>query len=114
MNVLQNENQFVQVMARIVRAITDETDGKISALQAQIKRLEAAAGELKYCGAWVEGQEYRRGNFATLGGIWHANKDTTARPGTNNDWALAMARPRDGRDAPLPEPPRVARTVRTR
>lgn len=67
---------------------------------------ETVAAELKnwpkpeYKGVWAEGGEYLRGNFATWGGsMWHANVDTTDRPGESDAWTLAVKHGRDGRNA---------------
>ena len=38
-----------------------------------------------------------------------AAENTDTKPGTSGDWVLVVPKPRDGRDATLPEP----RTVRT-
>src|SRR5262245_56703675 len=66
---------------------------------------KAVATELTFKGHWHEGTQYERGNFCSLGGIWHANKATTSRPGTDDTWTLAIARGRDGKDAAPPEAP---------
>ena len=112
MTVFRNENQFVEVMGLVVAAIQQEFDAKLA-------RLESAMQEFRYCGTWIDGRVYKRGNFVTLGAVWHCNDTTLSRPGTNNDWALAVPKPRDGRDgkdataeAPAETPER--RTVRSR
>lgn len=54
-----------------------------------------------YRGVWKEGEEYTLGDFVTLSGsLWHCNVDagTKAKPGTGEDWTLAVKRGRDGRD----------------
>ena len=111
-----DEERFVQTMAIIVRAITEETDGKLNKLEVQLSWLENAMQQFKHCGTWTEGT-YRRGNVVTLGAVWFCNADTTAKPGADNgDWSMMLAKPRDGkdgRDAPQPEAPGGPRTVRT-
>jgi hypothetical protein len=65
-------------------------DARCAPLEARIKELEAR-GELKYCGVWREGDEYARGNFVTTSGsLWHAEANTTSRPGTDSTWRLAV------------------------
>lgn len=53
-----------------------------------------------YRGVWVEGR-YSKGDLVTWGGsMWHAEKDTEAKPdGGEGDWKLAVKRGRDGKDA---------------
>jgi len=52
-----------------------------------------------YRGVFVPGHLYERGDLVTVdGSMWHANSDTTARPGeaaTAADWTLAVKRGRD-------------------
>jgi hypothetical protein len=64
----------------------------------KINELEAAMSEFSYKGALIEGRTYAKGNFVTSGSVWHAVRDTTAKPGVNDDWLMVLARPRDGRD----------------
>lgn len=51
-----------------------------------------------YRGVYVPGKLYERGDVVTLGGsLWHANADTTTRPGDGAPaWTLAVKRGRDG------------------
>jgi hypothetical protein len=56
-----------------------------------------------YRGVWQEADAYTMGDFVTLGGsLWHCNvaedKLTKAKPGTGEDWTLAVKRGRDGKD----------------
>lgn len=49
-------------------------------------------------GVWRDGS-YRKGDGVTWGGSFFiAQKDTTAKPETNQDWRLAIKRGRDGKD----------------
>lgn len=42
---------------------------------------------------------YERGDGVTFGGsFWIAQKDTTEKPGTGDDWRLAVKKGRDGKD----------------
>lgn len=51
-----------------------------------------------YRGVWRE-QAYVKGDMVTWGGsLFHCDKDTTAKPGTD-DWTLAAKKGRDGKDA---------------
>jgi hypothetical protein len=61
----------------------------------RIEKLESRVAELEkqktaaYRGVWNEGTEYRCGELVThAGGLWHAWRSTTARPGTSDDWQL--------------------------
>ena len=69
---------------------------------------EAEARFLKqfsYKGVWQESMRYERGNFCSMGGVWHCNRTTTARPGTDDSWTLAVKSGRDGRDGKNAAPP---------
>lgn len=45
------------------------------------------------------GQGYSRGDMVTRGGsVWYANRATTAAPGVDGDWTLAVKAGRDGRE----------------
>jgi hypothetical protein len=108
--IIRDDESFAQVMALVVRAIADETDAKLAGLESKLERFEAELAEFCYKGQWVEGTQYRRGNFVSLGAIWHANYDTQSRPGADNtDWTLAVPKGRDGKDGAPPE----QRAVRT-
>lgn len=51
-----------------------------------------------YRGIFKEGTAYERGDMVTwAGSLWHCDKDTGAKPGTE-DWALAAKKGRDGKD----------------
>jgi hypothetical protein len=114
------------VVRREIKAYTDEiiapgvgealggTDARIVALEARLNRIEAAMREFKYCGAWEQERKYAAGNFVTLGAVWHANADTTSRPGTDSTWTMAVPKGRDGKDyVPPPPSPGGPRTVRS-
>jgi hypothetical protein len=116
---LRDETAFVEMMGRVVAAIHQQTDQKIAALEIKISRLESAMSEFKFVGQWQPHKSYRAGNFCSLGGqIFHCDRDTDSRPGTNSDWTLAVKSGRDGRDgkdgaAAAPAEPPEPRTVRT-
>jgi integrin beta 3 len=52
-----------------------------------------------YRGVFVPGRMYDKGDCVTFGGsIWHANAETTTRPGDGSPaWTLAVKRGRDSR-----------------
>lgn len=56
---------------------------------------------LQYCGVYVDGRTYERGDLVTYGGsAWHCNEPTTTRPGDGaKGWTLMVKRGRDGKDA---------------
>lgn len=79
-------------------------------LEQRIIKLEEAMKEFTFKGTWTEGAQYKRGNFVSMGGsIYHCEHDTASRPGSDNNWTIAVKSGRDGRDgrdAPTtPEPP---------
>jgi len=51
-----------------------------------------------YRGVYIQGTMYERGDVVTwAGSLWHANADTTMRPGDGSPaWTLAVKRGRDG------------------
>ena len=52
-----------------------------------------------YREVFKEGTQYERGDMVTwAGSLWHCDKATTAKPGTE-DWTLAAKKGRDGKDA---------------
>jgi hypothetical protein len=55
-------------------------------------------------GVYVDGKIYERGDLVTVNGsMYHANVDTTARPGNGSkDWTLAVKRGKDDRGGPWP------------
>jgi hypothetical protein len=60
---------------------------------------EAAVLQMRefYRGVFQEGDDYPRGCATTWGGsMWFAVRDTSAKPGTDDSWVLAVKRGRDG------------------
>ena len=111
------DEAFAELMGRVVAAIYQETDTKITALEAKIARLEAAMQEFKFVGQWQDFKTYKAGNFVSMGGqIYYANSDTKLRPGTDATWTLACKSGRDGRDGKdfVPQEQPEQRTVKTR
>jgi hypothetical protein len=55
---------------------------------------------LEFCGVFLEGQTYDRGQLVTCAGSsWHCNEPTTTRPGDGaKAWTLMVKRGRDGKD----------------
>jgi hypothetical protein len=55
---------------------------------------------LTYCGVYVEGKQYERGDLATwAGATWHCNEPTETKPGDGSKaWTLMVKRGRDGKD----------------
>ena len=67
------------------------------------KAVADAVAELpkyEYRSVWKAGEAYERGNWTTYGGsLWHCNKSGTGeKPGSGEDWTLAVKRGRDGRE----------------
>lgn len=58
-----------------------------------------------YRGVWREGA-FKAGDACTWGGsLWIAQRDTEAKPESDDAWRLAVKRGRDGKDAEQPKPP---------
>jgi hypothetical protein len=52
-----------------------------------------------YRNVFKEGEQYDQGDMVTwAGSLWHCDKATTSKPGTD-DWTLAAKKGRDGKDA---------------
>lgn len=72
-------------------ADTAATTIGLAALFDRINAVEDKVKEFKYCGVWQRAAEYKHGNFVTFeGAVWHCNKATTTKPGTSEDWTLAV------------------------
>jgi hypothetical protein len=76
-----------------------ENEQRGAALESQIAGLRSAMQEFRFVGQWMEHKSYRTGNFVSMGGqLYHANADTSSRPGSDATWTLAAKSGRDGRD----------------
>lgn len=65
-------------------------------------------------GIYKEGTEYVRGDGVTWGGsFWIAQTATKAKPGTTDDWRLAVKKGRDGKDGKVIEPPKPVKLAET-
>jgi hypothetical protein len=55
---------------------------------------------LEWCGVFVDGQTYDRGQLVTwAGAAWHCNESTPTKPGEGSKaWTLMVKRGRDGKD----------------
>src|SRR5436305_15338597 len=99
--LLEVPETFGKEIAEIIdRAI----DNAIAPLIKRINKLEehidrlllipaklAEFGDLQYLGVWEPGQKYERGNFVTLNGaMWHCERPTTSRPGTDSTFKMAV------------------------
>jgi hypothetical protein len=77
--------------ASVIKDYVEQEIAKaIAPLKAQLAELQAAQGEMRYCGVWREGKAYSAGSFATHeGAMWHANRKTAERPdGSHADWTM--------------------------
>jgi hypothetical protein len=66
-------------------------DRSFEQFEQRIAQLEAHTREMRYCGVWREGTEYREGNLCThAGGLWHCERATTSKPGLDSCWRLSV------------------------
>jgi hypothetical protein len=66
-------------------------------------------------GVYVDGKSYERGDTVSwAGSAWIAQVPTAGKPGTGEDWRLAVKRGRDGKDGALPADKPVPAVVRLR
>ena len=102
--IVENNAQGKPLVVGLARAVGFIVGSLASLFDAQERRIEQLEkrlddGPFKYMGPHVDGTDYRKGDFVTLGGsLWHANYPTRARPGEGYDWTLAVKRGKDGRD----------------
>lgn len=63
----------------------------------QVKDFSVKVPMMIYRGIFSESKEYEAGDCVTWGGsVWVAQRKTTAKPETNDDWKLAVKRGKDG------------------
>jgi integrin beta 3 len=86
-----------------IRAEIEKTTAELVpvAVGAQVAEELSKRPEMEYRGVWSNENEYRRGNWVTWGGsLWHCDEGgTVEKPGSSDDWTLAVKKGRDGRDA---------------
>ena len=85
-----------EIRAEIAKAVAEAVPVVV---ERQVSDQFAQRPDLEYRGVWAEGEQYRWGNWVTWGGsLWHCNATGTAdRPGSSEDWTLAVKKGRDGR-----------------
>jgi hypothetical protein len=86
-----------EIRAEIAKAIAEAVPG---AVELQVSTEIAKRPDLRYCGVWKDGGDYRAGNMATYAGsLWHCNQSgTTARPGDGSEeWTLVAKKGRDAK-----------------
>jgi hypothetical protein len=78
----------------------------ISEVFDRVNQLRTAVAALErrksffYRGVWDASEEYAEGDFCTdRGSLWTCLAPTRSRPGSNDDWQLAVKRGRNGKDA---------------
>lgn len=73
----------------------DDLERRLAALE---RRLESERKGFYYRGTYAEGESYEEGDFVTdHGSMWACLTATKARPGTSDDWQLAVKAGRDRR-----------------
>ncbi len=86
--------EILKAVAMLLKKLRGEFETRADDLNKRVAALEshAAPSELRYCGVWSQGTEYRLGNFVTFkGALWHRNAGSAAsRPGTDSSWTLAV------------------------
>ena len=87
------------MMEAIAGGVNEAIAKATEPLRQRIAELEARPS-VKYLGVWREDKVYSSGSMVTdQGSVWHAERATMTRPGTSNDWVLAVKRGRDGKGA---------------
>ena len=74
----------------------------------RVKEFTFKTAFMLYRGVFQPGHEYDRGDSVTLdGSCWVALKDTSAKPGDDDSWQLAVKRGRNGRTLAADDPKSV-------
>lgn len=96
---------FLDIMTTGFAKYRDDFQGRITALEKDNAELRAAGAKSLadfYRGVWQPSafDPYARGSAVTFdGSLWVARTETRAKPGTGDDWQLAVKRGHDGKDA---------------
>lgn len=93
--IASRDEILAEVAKAVAAAVPAAVEGQVSA---ELERRP----DLRYCGVWKDGGDYRAGNLLTYAGsLWHCNQTgATARPGDGSEeWTLVAKKGRDGRDA---------------
>lgn len=70
---------------------------RIAELEKRIADLEARP-QMQYRGIWNADTQNNAGDFVTHGGsMWFARRSTRTRPGSSDDWQLAVKHGKDAR-----------------
>lgn len=90
----------------VVAAVRDYVSRATEPLKQQIAELERRVAEadqrgLRYRGVHQKAESYKRGDAVTHdGSLWICLRaEAEGRPGTSDDWQLAVKAGRDGKDA---------------
>jgi hypothetical protein len=91
-----SQRRLDEFFGHVISGILEETD----------KRIKAQSRD-SFKGVWQSALTYKRGDYVSVNGsLFHCNVDgARSRPGTDNDWQLAVKHGQDLRDAPPPPPP---------
>ncbi|MGE0875668.1 MAG: hypothetical protein AB7O31_13475 [Burkholderiales bacterium] len=86
-------------LAGLVSQRTAALEQRMAELESRVRTAETRAARMTYRGVWRDGEHYDEGAFTTdRGSLWHANRATNSRPGSDDSWTLAVKRGADGRD----------------
>jgi hypothetical protein len=82
--------QLLEMHNEIVREVLEKFNTRIKQLETQLSEVSKSAPV--YRGVWRSGVTYPKATFITHdGACWHANEETTTRPGGGNGcWTLAV------------------------
>lgn len=93
---------FESILKRFARieAHAAETERRSAQRVQRLEERMAAASGLRYLGVHDAGEAYESGDAVTHGGsLWIAKERTSAKPGADSTWQLAVKRGKDGKDA---------------
>ena len=84
----------MRMFKALMSEMGDGVGGRFRSLSERIRVLEQRPAGMRYSGTWAPG-EYAKDQAVTMsGGLWVAKETTTDRPGTSNQWQLAVKSPR--------------------
>ena len=89
------------MMEAIAGGINEAITKATEPLKQRITELEQRP-TVKYVGIWREGKVYASNSMVTdQGSVWFTERATLTRPGSSDNWVLAVKRGRDGKDGRL-------------
>jgi len=95
----KSQTELAKLLALFRREEMQPLIERIDKQERELAAMRDRVAQVRYCGTWSHGVEYRGSNFVTFdGSLWAALCDTRSKPLESGDWQLVCKRGRDGRD----------------